>query len=81
MQPHRPALGLQGCRHAIAPFPVHLPQLLGPFGRLLQGSDRSGLQGQGLVEIHHPLQLAQGRDQPLGADRKGEPVAPQAPAL
>jgi hypothetical protein len=41
---------------------------------------RTGLQGQRLVEIAPPLELAQGRDQPVGADRKGEAVA-QAPAF
>ena len=48
---------------------------------LLKGRNCPGLQGKGLIEIHHPLELAQGADQPLGTDGESQPVAPQTPAL
>ena len=78
---HAPASGRQCPHHAIAPLPIHLTQLLGPMGRLLQSSNGPGLKGKGLVEIDHGFQLAQAGDQGRSPDSESQAIAAKTPTL
>ena len=60
---------------------VQVAQLPRPIRELLQGRDRSGLQGQRLVEIHHPFDPGQSLDQGRGTHGESQTKPCQAPAF